>query len=54
MVYSYPERSLQGSLTREAGLAGVNGKDVAMENKLIAAVAQNAVEEFAQMAAEAK
>jgi hypothetical protein len=49
LIFSYPDRSLQGEVSREGGMGGVSGKDVATENKLIQAVAQSAVEEFGQM-----
>jgi hypothetical protein len=49
LIFSYPDRALQGEVSREGGMGGVSGKDVATENKLIQAVAQSAAEEFGQM-----
>jgi hypothetical protein len=49
LIFSYPDRALQGEVSREGGMGGVAGKDVATENKLIQAVAESAAEEFGQM-----
>lgn len=51
LVFSFPDKSLQGSVTQEAGMPGT--KSPATENRLIEAVAQRAFEEFGRMASEA-
>jgi len=49
LMFSYPDRALQGSLTREAGIPA-SSKDAATENRLIQALAENAIEEFGRLA----
>ena len=51
LMFSYPDRALQGSLTREAGMPA-SAKDVATENRLIQALAESAIEEFGKLAAQ--
>jgi len=51
LMFSYPDRALQGSLTREAGIPA-SGKDVSTENRLIQALAESAIEEFGKLAAQ--
>jgi hypothetical protein len=52
LVFSYPDRALQGSVTREAGTPA-SAKDTAIENRLIQALAESAMEEFGNLAAQA-
>ena len=49
-IYSYPDSSMQGSLSRTAGFTGVDSQDKGKENKLIKSASESAIEEFARMA----
>lgn len=52
LIYSYPNKSLQGNVTRSATVTGISGKDTAKENQLIEALCKAAMEHFAQLVAQ--
>lgn len=52
LVYGWPGKNLQGTVSREATMTGVGSKDTAKENQLIQALTKSAMEQFGQLVAQ--
>lgn len=49
-IFTFPERNLKGSFSRQLGMQGITSRDVRAEDELIQAAAQSCLKLFAQTA----